>query len=260
MDRVSISSYISCNSFLIDIIGDMNKPIYRYLAERKWRSYKRLLTMQRISQFNIVPDILPSLEPTAAVGIGFGRKKEALGEIVPSKISKSPGKLFIQVYNKGDRLVTLALIDPDVPNFDTDGFEYRCHFLATNVPVSPNVKTISLNKLSEDSQLIFPWLPPYAHKGSPYHRLAFFVLEQEEAKTIDIVTARKNYQRENFKLRRFIDMYPSMPVGVDIFRTKWDIDTDEIMMNLGIEDVGLELRKKHYAPLPYKRKSGDRFR
>ena len=238
----------------------MSKPIYRHLAERKWRSYKRLLTMQRISQFNIVPDLLHKLEPTCEVGIGFARKKEALGQIVPSKTSKTPGKLFIKLFNKGERLISVALIDPDVPNFENDAFEYRCHFLATNIPASPMVKVIPLDELSQDSQVILPWMPPYAQKGSPNHRLVFFVLEHTQGDGIDIAKAKAFCDRKNFKLRSFMDKFPLTPIGVDIFRTQWDSDMDALMYEMGVEGIDSELRKKRVEPLPYKKKDGARFR
>ena len=249
-----------CDAILIFDSGDMSKPVYRHLAERKWRSYKRLLTMQRISQFHIVPDILHKLEPTAEVGLGFGRKKEALGQIVPSQTSKTPGKLFIKLFNKGERLISVVLIDPDVPNFDTDGFEYRCHFLAANIPASPTVKVIPLDKLSQDSQVILPWLPPYAQKGSPNHRLAFFVLEHSKGDFIDITKARAFCERKNFKLRSFMDKFPLAPIGFDIFRTQWDSGMDDLMYEMGVEGIDSELRKKRVGPLPYKKKDGARFR
>ena len=216
--------------------------------------------MQRISQFNVVPDILHKLEPTAEVGIGFGRRKEALGEIVPSKVSKTPGNLFIKLFDKGERLVTVALIDPDVPVLETDGFEYRCHFLAVNIPVSPTVNFVRLESLSEDSHVIFPWLPPYAQKGSPYHRLAFFVLEHAKGNSIDVSQARDFYQRKNFKLRSFMDKFSVTPIGFDIFRTQWDAHMDQLMHELGVEGIDMELRKTRFEPLPYKKKDGSRFR
>ena len=216
--------------------------------------------MQRISQFNIVPDILHKLEPIAEVGIGFNRRKEALGEIFSSRISKTPGNLFIKLFNKGERLVSIALIDPDVPNFESDGFEYRCHFLAANVPVSPTINFVSLKSLSQDSQVILPWLPPYAQKGSGKHRLAFFVLEQANGNNIDISQAQGFCQRKNFKLRSFMDKFFTTPIGVDIFRTQWDSYMDELMNEIGAEGIDFELRKRRFEPLPYKKKDGARFR
>ena len=44
--------------------GDMNKPIYRHLADLKWRSHSRQILMQRINQMDVVPDILPAVDPT----------------------------------------------------------------------------------------------------------------------------------------------------------------------------------------------------
>ena len=49
----------------------MNKPIYRHLAEQKWRGMPYRIISQRISQLNIVPDVLPAFEPTLAVQLTF---------------------------------------------------------------------------------------------------------------------------------------------------------------------------------------------
>ena len=48
---------------LTNLIGDMAKPIYRFLADRKWREYKRKIMVQRITQMNVVPDVVPTCDP-----------------------------------------------------------------------------------------------------------------------------------------------------------------------------------------------------
>lgn len=47
----------------------MNKPIYRHLAEKKWRQFKRRVLEQRITQLAIVPDLLPSLNLVADIDL-----------------------------------------------------------------------------------------------------------------------------------------------------------------------------------------------
>ena len=105
-------------------------------------------------------------------------------------------RITIQPYDAGARLVTIVVVDPDVPNVTTDSFDSRCHFCAVNVRISPTDTLVNLGKIPalgeaaertgtttqadshDNGQLVLPWMAPFAQKGSPYHRLALFVLEQ----------------------------------------------------------------------------------
>ena len=243
----------------------MNRPIYRHLADKKWRAYKRPLLMQRISQMYIVPDLLPHLDPTAEVSLGFGRRNVQPGEFVDSHISESLARLDVKVFDKGERLVSIVVIDPDVPNEKRDTFGSRCHFLAVNIPVSPTLTSIPLSKISNENHVVLPWLPPFAQKGAPYHRLAVFVLQGEgvgQGKDLDVKLLRedKKNQRERFSLRRFAHEKSLKPIGVHLFRSKWDEGTDRVAMRAGIEHVGVEFTRKKADKLPYKKKDGARYR
>ena len=240
--------------------GDMNRPIYRYLADRKWREYKRPLILQRITQMNVVPDVLPILDPTAEVTLGFGRRNVQPGEFVDSRISERPPRLNVQVFNKGNRLVSIAVIDSDVPNLETDRFDYRCHFLAVNVPLSPTETSIPFSKLSNAKHIAFPWLPPYSQKGSPYHRLSVFVLEQTEGTPLDLATVRERHKRDGFNLRAFNDRQLVKPIGVYIFRSIWDEGTADVMKRAGIFGAEIELKRKKPEKGPYKKKDSERYR
>ncbi|KZF26655.1 putative mitochondrial large ribosomal subunit YmL35 [Xylona heveae TC161] len=237
--------------------GDMNRPIYRYLADKKWREYQRPLIVQRITQMNVVPDILPHLDPVADVRLAFRRHNIQPGQFVDSRVSESPARLKVQVFDKGERFVTVAVVDPDVPNLEKDSFDYRCHFLAANIPISPTSTSIPLSRLSQDSTIL-PWLPPFAQKGSPYHRLSVFVLEQPNGQKIE--TAQKAVERDGFNLRSFADKNSLKPIGAHLFRTQWDEGTAAVMARAGLEGADIELRRKRVEPLPYKKKDGARYR
>ena len=240
----------------------MDRPIYRYLADRKWRQYKRKLLMQRVSQMYIVPDMLPHLDPTAQVSLGFGRRNVQPGDFVDSRVSEIPARLNVQVFDKGERLVSVAVMDPDVPDEGRDGFGSRCHFLAVNVPLSPTATSISLSKLKEEEQIVLPWLPPYAQKGAPYHRLAVFVIQQDDAgkgASLDINTLRK-VKREGFKVRSFVDQRSLRPIGMHLFRCKWDEGTDGVVTRAGVEGMNIEFTRKKPEKAPYKKKDGARYR
>lgn len=156
----------------------MSKPIYRHLSDLKWRSHKRMVLMQRIEQMKVVPDVLPAIDPKVSTKLTFGKTNIPHGDFVLAQTSEKPPRLEIQSYEKGRKLVSIAVVTPDVPNVEKDGFDYRCHFLAVNVPISPTKPIVDLGKLSRETQVIQPWLPPYSQKGAPYQRLAVVILEQ----------------------------------------------------------------------------------
>ncbi|EER25073.1 hypothetical protein D8B26_007672 [Coccidioides posadasii str. Silveira] len=243
-----------------DGLGDMTKPIYRFLANKKWREYRREILIQRITQMKVIPDVLPHIDPVVDVKLSFGRKSVQPGEFVNSRVSSVAPKLEIQSFIKGEKLVTIAVVDPDVPNLETDGFDSHCHFLAVNVPINPTDTFVSLGDLSAESQVVLPWFPPTAQKGSPYHRLSIFILEQKDQKALDYKIVAEKVQRENFSLRSIQGRHQLKPIGAHLFRTQWDKDMADVMNKFGIEGADVELRRKRIEPLPYKRRNPASFR
>jgi len=240
--------------------GDMNKPIYRHLADKEWRSYKRNLLMQRITQMTVVPDILPTIDPVASVELAFGSRTVQPGEFVDSRVSEIPPRLNIQVYDKGARLVTIAVVNPDVPNVEKDAFDYRCHFLACNVKISPTETAVPLRTLHAASQVVLPWLPAYTQKGAPYNRMSIFIFEQEEGQVLDVKSIADRANRDGFILRSFADKYNLTPVGVNLFRSEWDEGTAGVMQRAGIPGHDVMFKRKRIDPLPYKKLPGSRYR
>ncbi|KAL9012188.1 MAG: hypothetical protein Q9173_003039 [Seirophora scorigena] len=240
--------------------GDMNRPIYRFLADRQWRQQRRQILMQRINQMHIVPDVLPYLDLTAEVRLAFGRRNVQPGDFVDSLISETPPRLNVQVFDKGERYVSIVVVDPDVPNVETDGFDSRCHFLAVNIPISPTSTSVALSRLSEGTQVLRPWLPPHAQKGSPYHRMAIFIYEHGRklrSKTMEGISKKA---RSGFRLRRFTPKSLFKPIGMHLFRTSWDDNMAGVMQRAGIEGANMEFRRKKPEKLPYKKKDGARYR
>lgn len=234
----------------------MTKPIYRHLADRKWRDYRRKVLVQRITQMKVIPDVLPHCDPVADVNLYFGRRMVQPGEFVKSLASVSPPKLNVQIFERGEKLVTIAVVDPDVPNVETDSFDYKMHYLAVNVPISATATKVDLSQLSADSQVIMPWTPPVAQLGSPYHRLSVFVLEQKDSQPLDYAAVKaRETDRDNTLLRSLQSRYQLKPIGAHLFRTHWDETMLEVMKQVGFEGGDFELRRKRVQPLPYKRRN-----
>lgn len=256
-----------------DGFGDMSKPIYRHLAYQQWSSYKRKILIQRLTQMNAVPDVLASIDPSISTHLRFGRKKVQHGDFVLSTRSEHPPSLSAQVYDAGERFVSVAVVNPDVPDVESDGFSYRCHFLAANIKLSPTETEIDFASLDPEKQVLQNWLPAYAQKGLPYQRMCLFVMEQPPSTTpssltdsegrLDVDKLRqdtRNTDREGFNLRRFVQVHKLKPVGADLFRTQWDEGTAGVMRRAGIVGGDVEFKRKRIEPLPYKRLNGERFR
>ncbi|OAQ75908.1 ribosomal protein 35 [Purpureocillium lilacinum] len=225
-----------------DGLGDMNKPIYRHYAEKKWRAYDRRLIAQRIKQFSIVPDLLPKLDPTADVQLFFRRAKVPPGAVVDSAVSEPAPRLRVQLFDRGERLVTVAVVDADVPDLAADAFSKRCHFLAANVPLSPTSASLPLARLRPQDQLALPWLPPAAQKGSPYHRLAVVLLEQTPGQPPLDVDKLRALPRDGFSLKSLRDRFALAPFGFTMFRSVWDDNTAAVMARHAIPGADVELR------------------
>ncbi|QIW94985.1 hypothetical protein AMS68_000503 [Peltaster fructicola] len=257
--------------------GDLSKPIYRFLADRKWREYKRKILMQRIEQMNVVPDVLPEVDPVWSTEMSFGGRKVNHGEIVNCGITEQPSRIKIQPFDQGTRLVTIAVVNPDVPNVAKDAFDFRCHFLAANIPVSPTSTGIDLARLDPDTQVLQSWLPPYAQNGLGYQRLAVCVFEQPpqadsaspdadtstRSQTLDVAaikSAGKDTKRDNWTARALVSRHRLRPMAIDLFRTQYDNNTEAVMKRAGIVGGDVEFKRKRIDPLPYKRMSSRRYR
>jgi large subunit ribosomal protein L35 len=233
----------------------MSKPIYRHLADRRWHEMEHKIITQRINQFFIVPDLLPKFDPVADVKLFFRGEKVAPGEILDSRITEVPPSLRVQVFDKGERLLSVAVVDADVPNTEDNSFDRRCHFLAVNIPWDPTKLSLPLSRVAAaGGDVAVPWLPPFSQKGAPYHRLAIFVLEHKER--VDPERLKKLYGgRDGFALASFRNATRASPVGFNMFRTVWDEGTAAVMERHGIPGAEIEFKREKYDSLKPHRKA-----
>lgn len=239
--------------------GDMSRPIYRFLADRKWREYRRPVLEQRITQMKVVPDVLANIDPILDVKLFFNKAVQP-GDFVNSAVSATPPKLNIQAFTGDPKLVTIAVVDSDVPVMVIDSFITRCHFLAVNVPLTPTTPKVNLGELAAGSQVILPWYPPYAHKGTPYHRLTTVILEQKQRLPLDVGKVAEKAQREEFSIRALQSRYKLKAIGIHMFRNEWDEQTPEVMNQHNIPGADIEFKRRKAESLPYKRRDTRRMR
>lgn len=211
-------------------------------------------------QMKVAPDVVPHLDHTLDITLSFGSFRVAPGDFVPSHISEKPCTLNIQSFDRETKLVSIAVVDPDVPNVSTDSFDSRCHFLASNIPITPDSPLVELNNLSTSEQVFLPWHAPTAHKGSPYHRLAIVVFQQKDNIPIDLAVASKKIARDDFSARGFMTRHMLHPIGGALFRTQWDEAMAQVMNRAGVDGANVELKRTKVEPLPYKRRNPSTFR
>ncbi|KAI5836868.1 phosphatidylethanolamine-binding protein [Morchella snyderi] len=219
-------------NFDTGVIG-MNKPVYRFLLEKKWRSMRRPVLMQRLTQMHVIPDVLPDVDPRVDVQVRFAGRDTAPGVFVESKTSERPPTLKIIPFRQGEKLCTIAVVDPDVPDLEKDGFRYRCHWIVSNIPISPT-QTQAIGTGAKPSDTLLPYLPPHVQKGSPYHRYALFVFEQPDNKRLGPELLAGKIDRETFNLRSFQKKHELKTVGAYMWRGRWDDGTKDVMERNGL--------------------------
>lgn len=234
------------------ISADLSKPIYRHFAHKKWLGMAYKILAQRVQQFHIVPDVLARFDPKMDVQLSFHGYKVNSGEMVDSLVSEAPPNLRVQVFDSKERLVSVIVLDSDVPYPEKDAFGPRLHFMAANVPLSHATKNISLSRLSGGSKehLAVPWLPPTSQEGAPYHRLSVWILEQAGGEKLDVAKLGEAYSgRDDFNLRSFQGEHKAAPFGFNMFRTEWDEGTAKVMERHGIPGAEIVFRRKRVHSL-----------
>ena len=208
----------------------------------------------------VVPDVIPNCDPELDMTISWNRKVYQPGHFIESNISTVPCSLTVQSYERGSKLVTIAVVDPDVPNFETNSYGTRCHFLATNIEITPTTPKVDLAALPEE-QVLVPWLAPTALKGSPYHRLSIVVLQQKDNTPIDREIALKHIKQRDFSTRALMTRHMLKPISATLFRTQWDDHMATVMRQMKMrKDSNTELKRDKVEPLPYKRRNPTTFR
>ncbi|KAI5790136.1 phosphatidylethanolamine-binding protein [Geopyxis carbonaria] len=207
------------------IIGT-NRPVYRFLMDRKWREYRRPVLMQRLTQMHVMPDVLPKIDPIVDVQVRFQGRDVQPGAFVDSAQSERPPTFKVIPFQQGQMLCTVAIVDPDVPDFQNDKFNYRLHWLVSNIPISPT-QTQAIGTQAKPSDTLVEWLPPHVQKGSPYHRYAMLVFRQPGK--IDSTTLGGEIKRDGFNLRSFQAKQNLENIGAFMWRAQWDDNMKDVM-------------------------------
>ncbi|KAH9487184.1 54S ribosomal protein L35, mitochondrial [Psilocybe cubensis] len=258
-------------------LADMNKLSHRHLIEQKWRKDGDLdLLMERLYQMNVIPDVLPILEPTVDLHlVAKARPTEYLkigklqttvvpGEFIRPKQTLVPPKLYATVFHTDVRLYTMILVDPDVPSPETASYTTYLHWMKPNIPLSATSPHL-IPDLNDHTA----YVPPHPQRGSPYHRYVCLLLpqpalapegytrvgsvlaarqgnEQPTSQRLDIPVVPEE-ERRGFDVRAFMEKWGfegRRGGGAHMFREVWDEDVSAIY-----KDV-LKQPEPHYGQPP----------
>lgn len=215
---------------------DRTQPVYRHYLQKNWKSYKRMLTMQRLETLAIIPDTLPTLDPQVDVKMKFPHNNVDTwvepGVTLSSLVtSKPPIFEIIEFKESIDDLYTILIVNPDTPDIENDTYTTTLHYGLKNVMLSNTDSVIDIKKLDQNPDyLMCEYLPPTPEKNLGKQRFAVWVFRQSKELTKNLV----NLERENFNIREFVDQHELTPVGAHVWRSVWDLNVDNIRQMYGL--------------------------
>ncbi|WVQ94933.1 hypothetical protein IAU59_002020 [Kwoniella sp. CBS 9459] len=243
--------------------GDMDKTIYRWLGEQRWKKEGELdLLMQRVLQMNVVPDLLPEIPPTAPLALTLNGSYVEPGSVQKPSIFRDPPSLKSQIFHhpayptaanpNPEALHTLLVIDPDSPSHETHSFAQRLHYLKTDIPLSVTSGEVDLFESSVGSEVL-AWEPPAPEQGTPKHRYVFLLFRQSSS------TASSETSRENFDLRGYLSergLAASDLVGINMFRSAWSAEEHQFINSVFVEHRGVAGGAPVFGKVPKEVKYG----
>ncbi|WVW86412.1 hypothetical protein I302_108458 [Kwoniella bestiolae CBS 10118] len=240
--------------------GQMDKNIYRWLSEEKWKKQGGLdLLMQRLLQMNVVPDLLSSIPPTSPLSLSLsGQQPIEPGSILPPSSFSAPPTLHSQLFHhpslpsesqpNPEALHTLLVIDPDSPSHETHSFQQRVHYLKTDIPLSVLSGEMNLADSGVGKEVL-RWESPAPEQGTPTHRYVFLLFRQPSSSP----STPQITSRENFDLRTYLvesGLNVDDLVGINMFRSKWSIEENGFINDVYINQRGVEEGAPVYGKVP----------
>ncbi|KAF8837939.1 PEBP-like protein [Paxillus ammoniavirescens] len=211
-------------------MADLSKAVDRHIIEQRWRKEGALdLLMERIHQMHVVPDVVPDLHPSFDLRVTFPEHNEKQAPTKPRYSFVEPGtylvpeqtleppKLHKDVFHTEERLYTLIMVDPDVPDETNNTFQSFLHWLQPNIPLSATSPAL-ISNINSHSQ----YIPPHPQQGTGYHRYTVLLLPQKSH--IDVPVIEMD-QRLGFSLREFMakyDLNSTIGGGAHMWRQVWN--------------------------------------
>ncbi|KAI3404701.1 MRPL35 [Candida oxycetoniae] len=237
---------------------DKSQPVYRHLLKQKWESYDLMLLMQRLEQFHVIPDTLPTLVPKADVKIKFTHNTNPEfnhwvepGQFLPASVVSQPPTIRIQEFDRVEgenNFYSVLLVNPDTPNLDTNSYITTLHYGLYNVPLNNVDNTIDVSKLIKIGPKITfkEYLPLTPEKNAPSQRACLWVFRQSGK--IDKNNIVDNYEKD-FDIRAFAEEKGLTAVGAHVWRQKYDRSVPAVRKQYGLGQGRVYYKERTHDPV-----------
>lgn len=240
---------------------DITQPVYRKFLQQTWKDYDLMVLMQRLEQFKVIPDTLPTLDPKVDVKIRFSHTTNSEfnrwitpGEILPAFLVNQPPVIKITQFDNltpdHKSLFTIVLVNPDEPNLRTNQFNTTLNYGVANVALSLTDDTFSIAKQlnAKEFNTFKSYVPllPEVNAGN-YQRACLWVFKQQDDQPLTIDQAL--YDTKHFDIRAFANNNNLTPVGAHMWRQKYDRSVNDVRQqyNLPKGRVFHRIRRPHPA-------------
>jgi large subunit ribosomal protein L35 len=233
---------------------DRTHPVYRALLKKKWESHGLMVTMQRLEQLHVIPDTLPTLEPSADIQVKFPHNTMSQfsswivpGTVLPTKVVNQPPTIkidqFENVENSG--LYSVLLVNPDTPDLTTNSFSTTLHYGLANVSLSNSDNVIDSKKLLEvgDEITFKPYVPLTPEVNAQNQRACLWVFKQNSM--LDI----KQVECDHFDIRKFVEQHQLTPIGGHVWRQCYDRHVNETREKYGLGKGNVYHRVRKDRPM-----------
>lgn len=234
---------------------DRSIPVYREYLHKKWRDYDLMITMQRLETLHVIPDTLPTLDPRADIKVRFPHNTThsefnnwvTPGSVVPAFGAAEPPTIQIQDFDNitnETRLYTVVVVNPDVPDVESNSYKTDIHYGLANVPLTGSDNTISASKLLEHGDLwtFQPYQPLVPEKNTPAQRACVWVFRQERPISVEKPTSP-------FDIQAFTESHSLTPVGAHVWRQTFDRSVNDVRATYGLEKGRVFHKVRNAKPL-----------
>lgn len=232
---------------------DPTQPVYRKYMKEAWKDYDLMITMQRVEQLKMIPDTLPTFEPTTDVKVKFPHNTEAEfvgaitpGTILPTFAVSRPPQISVTNFDsiQDKALYTVLLVNPDTPDLEANSFSTTLHYGLHNVALD-NVNCTIDPKLDSDPHVFKSYEPLVPEKNAQLQRACLWVLKQSQP--LHNVTVEKT---SKFDIRAFVEKHALVPVGAHIWRQQFDRSVNAIRAEYGLPAGRVFARVRRPHPMP----------
>lgn len=220
-------------------IVDMSKAYYRYLSKKDFKQRRVEKLMERLTQMNVIPDIVPPFTPSVELVVDFPAddladkdSEKAVRPVIPGsyvRVGLSMGRpaIDVKIFEPQESLYSLMIVDPDVPDAATQRYKPYLHYLGRNLKLSATTTPEQLNQQLDGGAVAY--VPPHPAQGSDYHRYTVLLVKQGSEFGAEV-------SRDGFNAREYVEQVQGEPVGAHMWRAVHDSDSSKVYAQLNIPE------------------------